>query len=218
MLGSSWNYPRVPHGVLRVNPPLTFTTLQPACSAFSPEIRLPPHFKQYSKGFEIAILTAKLNVPTFNTSNFRIWQPFNLSKISDVEKIQLKKLEPTPTIPMKQLRVQISSFRHIETKSDQSWIYYVWGGSGSGLLLLLVIGGLVYWCCKRPRVWFGQTTSICDLYCSWETKHDADQRGCPWTWQIFSSRLKDCWIPETSGSQTHGKWVMICSRPLPQHS
>ena len=52
---------------------------------------------------------------------------------------------------MDQLRAQISSFRHIETKTDQSWIYYVGGGSGSGLLLLLVIGGLVYWCCKRPR-------------------------------------------------------------------
>ena len=51
---------------------------------------------------------------------------------------------------MEQLRAQISRFRHIETKTDQSWIYYVGGGSGSGLLLLLVIGGLVYWCCKRP--------------------------------------------------------------------
>ena len=52
---------------------------------------------------------------------------------------------------MEQLRAQISSFRHIETKTYQSWIYYVGGGSGSGLLLLLVIGGLVYWCCERPR-------------------------------------------------------------------
>ena len=52
---------------------------------------------------------------------------------------------------MEQLRAQISSFRHIETETDQSWIYYVGGGLGSGLLLLLVIGGLVYWCCKRPR-------------------------------------------------------------------
>ena len=52
---------------------------------------------------------------------------------------------------MEQLRAQISRFRHIETKTDKSWIYYVGGGSGSGLLLLLVIGGLVYWCCKRPR-------------------------------------------------------------------
>ena len=137
--------------VKTLNPPLTFTTLQPACSALSPEIKLPPYFKLYSKRFEIAIKTEKLNVPTFNTSNFRIWQPFNLSKINDVEKKQLKKLEPAPAIPMEQLRAQISSFRHTETKTDQSWIYYVGGGSGSGLLLLLVIGGHLYWCCKRPR-------------------------------------------------------------------
>ena len=52
---------------------------------------------------------------------------------------------------MKQLRAQIPGFRHIETKTHQSWIYYVGGGSGSGLLLLLVIGGLVYWCCKTLR-------------------------------------------------------------------
>ena len=49
------------------------------------------------------------------------------------------------------MRAQISSFRHIETKTDQFWIYYVGGGSGSGLLLLLVIGRLVYWYCKRPQ-------------------------------------------------------------------
>ena len=61
------------------------------------------------------------------------------------------KLEPAPAIPMEQLRVQISGFRHIETKTDQSSIYCVGSGSGSGLLLLLVIGRLVYRCCKRPR-------------------------------------------------------------------
>ena len=55
----------MPHThVKTLNPPLTFIILQPACSAFSPEIRLPPYFKQYSKGFEIAVKTAKLNVPT----------------------------------------------------------------------------------------------------------------------------------------------------------
>ena len=52
---------------------------------------------------------------------------------------------------MEQLRAQISGFKHIKTKTEQSWIYYVGGGSGSGLLLLLVTGGLVYWCCKRSR-------------------------------------------------------------------
>ena len=31
--------------VKTLNPPLTFITLQPACSAFSPEIKLPPYFK-----------------------------------------------------------------------------------------------------------------------------------------------------------------------------
>ena len=36
--------------VKTINPPLTFKTLQPTCSAFSPEIKLPPYFKQYSKG------------------------------------------------------------------------------------------------------------------------------------------------------------------------
>ena len=44
--------------VMILNPPLTFITLQPACSAFLPEIKLPPYFKQYSKGFEITIKTA----------------------------------------------------------------------------------------------------------------------------------------------------------------
>ena len=56
--------------VKTLNPPLTFVTLQPACSAFSPEIKLPPYFKQYSKGFEIAIKTAKLNVPYFQYIQF----------------------------------------------------------------------------------------------------------------------------------------------------
>ena len=52
---------------------------------------------------------------------------------------------------MEQLRAQISGFRHIETKTDQSWIYYVGGGLGSGLLLLLVMDRIVYLCGKRPR-------------------------------------------------------------------
>ena len=108
----------------------------------------------------IAIKTAKLNVPTFNTSNFRIWQRFNLSKISDIEKNHLQKLELAPAIPMEQLMAQISSFRHIETKTDQSWIYYVGYGSGSGLLLLLVIGGLVI---HNQQALFGKTRD--SIYC-----------------------------------------------------
>ena len=34
-----------------LQPPITLINLQPACSAFSPLIKLPPYFKQYSKVF-----------------------------------------------------------------------------------------------------------------------------------------------------------------------
>ena len=34
---------------------------------------------------------------------------------------------------------------------DIPWIYYVGGGSGSGLVLVIVIYCLLYWCCKRTQ-------------------------------------------------------------------
>ena len=34
-----------------LQPPITLINLQPACSAFSPLIKLSPYFKQYSKSF-----------------------------------------------------------------------------------------------------------------------------------------------------------------------
>ena len=71
--------------------------------------------------------------------------------ITHIEKEELKKLESAPAIPTEKLRTQISSFRHINTETDQSWIYYVGSGSVSGLMLLLAIGGIMYWCCKKPR-------------------------------------------------------------------
>ena len=36
-------------------PPITLINLQPACSAFFPLIKLCPYFKQYSKGFQVAL-------------------------------------------------------------------------------------------------------------------------------------------------------------------
>ena len=45
---------------------------------------------------------------------------------------------------MEQIRSQISSFRHIHEDKDTTWIYYVGGGSGSGLLLDITIGCIVY--------------------------------------------------------------------------
>ena len=36
-----------------------------------------------------------------------------------------------------------------EDKNDISLIYIVGGGLGSGLILIIVIGVMVYWCCKK---------------------------------------------------------------------
>ena len=123
---------------------MTLINLHPACSAFSPLIKLPPYFKQYSKGFHVVLRDANLLLPKFSPSDFRIWKPFNMSKIEPIDIENLKKLTPAPAIPINQLRTQMGSFRHIETNKSTSWIYYVGGGSGSGSILLIVICCLVY--------------------------------------------------------------------------
>ena len=68
-----------------LQPPITLINLQPACSAFPPLIKLPPYFKQYSKGFHVALRDANLNLPKFSPSDFRIWKIFNLSKIEPID-------------------------------------------------------------------------------------------------------------------------------------
>ena len=137
--------------VKSLKPPITFIHLKPACSAFSPGVKLPSYFKQFSKGFHVALKSANLNVPKYKPTNFRIWNTFNLSNISELESKQLKKLVPASIIPIDQLRAQIASFRHISTDKKQSWIYIVGGGSGSGFILLVIICGCLYWRCKNHR-------------------------------------------------------------------
>ena len=129
--------------------PITLINLQPAYSAFSPLIKLPPYFKQYSKGFHVALRAVNLHLPKFSPSDFRIWNTFNLSKIEPIDIEKLKKLTPAPAIPISKLKTQIASFRHIETDKTTSWIYYVGGGSGSGSILLILICCLVCWRCKH---------------------------------------------------------------------
>ena len=122
--------------------PIKLINLQPACSAFSPGVKLPPYFKQFLKGFHVALKFACLIIQKYNPTNFRIWHTFNVSNLSPIESEKLKKLAPAPTIPIHQLRAQISSFRYININDDkkQSWII-VGNGSGSGILLLVVICG-----------------------------------------------------------------------------
>ena len=134
-----------------LQPPFTLISLQPACSVFSSAIKLPPYFKQYSRGFHIALKSANLHIPEFKSSSFRVWTHFNLSNVTTPEIKNLKKLAPALNIPSNQLRAQIANFRQITSHSDRPWIYYVGGGSGSGLVLLIVICCLLYWCCKRSQ-------------------------------------------------------------------
>ena len=105
---------------------------------FYPFIKQPPYFKQYSKGFHLALKSANLHLPTFSPFDFRIWKTFNWSKIEPIDIENLKKLTPAPAIPTDQLRIQIANFRQIETNKSTSWIYYVGSGSGSSLMLLLL--------------------------------------------------------------------------------
>ena len=117
------------HSVIKtLQPPITVINLHPACSAFSPLIKLPQYFKQYSKGFQVALRDANLHLWKFSPSDFRIWKTFSLSKNEPIDIENLKKLTPVPAFPINQLRTQIASFRHIETNKSTSWIYYVGGG------------------------------------------------------------------------------------------
>ena len=148
------------------------------CSAFSSTIKLPPYSKWYSKGFHVALKSANLHIPRFKTSIFRVWTHFDLSNVTKPEIDNLKKLAPAPNIPIDQLRAQIAYFSNINPDTDRPWIYYVGGGSGSGLALLVVIYCLLYWCCKRTQSQETRLPSPHYQCCSREPKHAAHQSGC----------------------------------------
>ena len=137
--------------VKSLKPPIMFITLQPACSGFSPEVKLPPYFRQYSKGFSVAFKSPYLNIPKYEPTNFRIWNNLNLFNVTPTDAENIKKLTPAPTIPVDQLRAKIASFRHIHVDKNKSWIYIVGDGSGSGLILLLIICVCLYWRCKKSQ-------------------------------------------------------------------
>ena len=77
-----------------LQPPITLINLQPACSVFSPMIKLPPYYKQHSKGFHVALRAANLHLPKFSPSDFRIWKTFIKTEPIDIK--NLKKLTPAP--------------------------------------------------------------------------------------------------------------------------
>ena len=136
--------------------------LEAACTSFSSKMKLPPYFRQYPNGFNVALRAANLHVPRFDSSSFRIWNHFNISKLTVAVTRKLQNLPPTPSVPVDQLKAQIQGFKDLdEDKNDKSWIYIVGGGSGSGLILLIIIGVIVDWCCKKsPSKDDRPTTSV----------------------------------------------------------
>ena len=138
--------------VTTLNPPLTFITLDPGCSGFSPELKLPPYFKKYSRGLFLALKSANLTIPKFNSSDFRIWDTLNLTNLTTTETTKLKTLQTAKQIPIDVLQDQISQFRHInfdEEDDDEINLYLVGGGSGVGLLLLIIVIVVCVWWYRR---------------------------------------------------------------------
>ena len=86
--------------IITIEPLLTLINLQPACSAFSAKIKLPPYFKKGSKGFAIAIKAANLYPNKFGHIDFHIWKSFDVSSLSTIQKSNLKKLDSTPSVPV----------------------------------------------------------------------------------------------------------------------
>ena len=135
--------------VKTLKPCVALVTLQPTCSAFSADIKFPPYFKQYSKGFPFALKSANLHLSEYSPIDFRIWKPFNLTNITHTEIQKSRKLEPAPAIPIDLLKTQIATLRYPYSDRKKSWtIHYIGGGSGLGFIIVLVICGYVYWRCK----------------------------------------------------------------------
>jgi len=137
--------------VVSLNPPLTLVQLQPACTAFSSQLKLPPYFRKFSQGFAFAIKEANLHNDKLNTLNFRVWDSLNVSNLSDPQIHDLKTLSPAKSIPVKILQAKIHMLKVIDFNAKTKYWIFIGGGSGSGLLLLVMIGLCVYCCCCKKH-------------------------------------------------------------------
>ena len=135
--------------VILLNPPLTLVNLQPACSAFSLKLKLPPYFRKFSQGFANAIKEANLPTDKLQAINFRIWNSLNVSSLSETQLQGLKKLVSAKSIPVKMLKAKINLLKAIDFDPKTKYWIFIGGGSGSGLLLLVIVCLCVY--CQRTK-------------------------------------------------------------------
>ena len=137
--------------VVSLNPPLTLVKLQPACTAFSSQLKLPPYFRKFSQGFATAIKEANLHNDQIETLNFRVWDSLNVSNLSIPQVHELKQLSPAKSIPVKILKAKIHMLKVIDFNAKTKYWIFIGGGSGSGLFLFIVIGIAVYCCCCKKH-------------------------------------------------------------------
>ena len=87
-----------------LEPPFSLINLQPASSAFSSVMKLPPYFKQYSSCFHVAWNSANLHIPKFTPFSVRIWKHFDLSDVTKPNVQNLRILTPAPNIPIQPVK------------------------------------------------------------------------------------------------------------------
>ena len=78
---------------------MSMVTLEPACSAFFSEIKLPPYFRQCPNGFDVSLRAANLHIPQLNPSSFRIWNHFNISNLTVAVTKEITKATPCSISP-----------------------------------------------------------------------------------------------------------------------
>lgn len=137
--------------VITIDPPLSMINLQPACSAFSSKIKLPPYFKKFSQGFPLAIKEANLHTPTFQPFDFRAWNSLDVSNLSEVQISNLQKLKPANSIPVNILKAKIGNLKAIDLDNNTREWMFIGGGSGSGILLLVIVCLCVYYKCGKLK-------------------------------------------------------------------
>ena len=145
--------------VVSLNPPLSLVKLQPACTAFSSKLKLPPYFRKYSQGFANAMKEANLHLNRFETTDFRIWNSLNITNISTSQMLDLKELKPVKSIPVKILKAKIKLIKMIDSEAKTKYWIYIGGGSGSGILLLVMVCLCVYCKCKKHSNCLPRSTS-----------------------------------------------------------
>ena len=145
--------------VVSLNPPLSLIKLQPACTAFSSKLKLPPYFRKFSQGFAYAVKEANLHLDKFEVTNFRIWNSLNVSNLTDTQLLDLKKLDSAKSIPVKILKAKIKLIKVINSETKTKYWIYIGGGSGSGLLLMVIVCLCVYLKCKKHSKLMTRSTS-----------------------------------------------------------